>query len=72
MMGTFITPTSANTAPALSARRGSSIDDCNEMKPMYKNIKIRVEVILASQTHQLLHVGLPQNIPVTNEKKLKI
>ena len=30
MMGTFTTPTNASTAPALSARRGSSIAACSD------------------------------------------
>src|SRR6266436_10199104 len=72
MIGTLITPTKASTAPARSARRGSSIDDCSEMNPIYKNIRIRVEVRRASQTHQTPQAGRPQSEPVTSEIKVKI
>ena len=72
MIGTLIAPTSANTAPARSARRASSIDDCKEMNPMYKNIRINVEVMRASQTQYTPHAGLPHKDPVTNEMKVKI
>src|SRR5882724_7528184 len=72
MMGMLMTPTSARTAPARSARRGSSMADCKEMKPMYKNIKISVEVIRASHTHQVPQVGLPQSDPVMSERKVNI
>ena len=33
---------------------------------------MRVEVIRASQTHHVPHVGLPQNAPVTNEIEVNI
>src|SRR5438445_11211533 len=72
MIGTLITPTNASTAPARSARRTSSIEDCRDMNPMYKNIKINVEVSRASQTHQTPHAGRPQSDPVTSEMKVKI
>src|ERR1043166_6541996 len=72
MIGTLMTPTSANTAPARSARRTSSIDDCNEMNPMYKNSRISVEVSLASQTHQTPQAGRPQSEPVASEMKVNI
>src|SRR5438874_13835330 len=67
MIGTLITPTSASTAPAPSAGRGSSIADCKEIKPTYRKSSISVEVIRASQTHHVPHVGLPQKAPVTKE-----
>src|SRR3989442_11617277 len=72
MMGTLITPTRANTAPARSARRGSSIADCKEIKPMYRNKRISVEVMRASHTHHVPQVGLPHNEPVTNDRKVNI
>jgi len=72
MIGTLMTPTSARTAPARSARRVSSIDDCNEMNPMYRNIRIKVEVMRASQTQKTPQAGLPQSDPVTSEMKVKM
>jgi len=39
---------------------------------MYKNIRINVDVIRASQTHHVPHVGLPQNAPVTSERKVNM
>src|ERR1043166_6972609 len=71
MMGTLMTPTSARIAPARSARRGSSIAACSEMKPAERNRRMSVEVIRAAQTHHVPHVGLPQNAPVTNEMAVK-
>src|SRR3954471_12492938 len=72
MIGTLTTPTNANTAPARSARRTSSIDDCREMNPMYKKSRINVEVSRASQTHQTPHAGRPQSEPVASETKVNI
>ena len=71
-MGTLTTPTRANKAPALSARRGSSMDDCKAMKPKYKNNKINSEVKRASHTHQVPHIGLPQREPVTKASKVNM
>src|SRR5471030_3348403 len=59
-----MTPTSASTAPALSARRGSSIADCSDMKPKYRNSNISSEVRRASHTHHVPHIGLPHSEPV--------
>src|SRR5688572_3383939 len=72
MMGTLMTPTTARTAPARSARRGSSIAACNEMNPIYRNSRMRVEVNRASQTHQVPQVGLPHRDPVASEINVKI
>src|SRR5450756_2639587 len=69
MMGTLTTPTSASTAQALSARRGSSMLDCRARKPRYKDSRINSEVNLASHTHQAPHIGLPHSDPVTSDKK---
>ena len=69
MIGTFTTPTSARMAPALSARRGSSIAACSAMKPRYRKNRISSEVIRASQTHQVPHMGLPQKAPVQSARK---
>src|ERR1022692_1245646 len=63
MIGILITPTSASTAPALSARRGSSIAACSAIKPIYRNSRINSEVRRASHTHQVPQVGLPHNAP---------
>src|SRR6267154_677983 len=71
-MGTLTTPTNASTAPARSARRQSSMDDCSEINPIERNSRIRVEVSRASQTHQTPHAGRPQSDPVTSEIKVKI
>src|ERR1035437_8598912 len=69
MMGTLTTPTSASTAQALSARRGSSMLDCSARKPRYKKSRINSDVRRASHTHQAPHIGLPQSEPVTSDKK---
>ncbi len=71
-MGTFTAPTIANIALALSARFLSSIADCKEKYPIYKNNKISSDVNLASHTHQAPHMGLPQNEPVTNAAKVNM
>src|SRR3990167_8602648 len=71
MMGTFTTPTSASTAHALSARRGSSMLDCSARKPRYKNNRISSDVRRASQTHQAPHIGLPHKEPVISERNAK-
>ena len=42
------------------------------MKPMYKKNKIKTEVNLASQTHQVPHIGFPHSDPVTKAKKVKV
>ena len=68
MMGTFTTPTNASTAQALSARRGSSILDCRARKPKYRKSSMSSEVRRASHTHQVPHIGLPHNAPVTKDK----
>jgi len=52
----------------LSARRGSSIDDCRAMNPRYRNSRISDDVRRASQTHQVPHMGLPQSEPVANDR----
>src|SRR6266446_4224342 len=72
MMGTLIKPTSASTAPARSARRGSSIADCSEINPMYRKKRISVDVVRASQTHQVPHVGFPHSEPVTRARNVNI
>ena len=64
MMGTLTTPTSAITAPALSARRGSSIAAWSAIKPRYRKSRISSEVSRASHTHHAPQVGLPHNAPV--------
>src|SRR3954470_23916926 len=64
MIGTLTTPTSAITAPALSARRGSSMAACSDMKPKYRNSRINSDVSRASHTHHVPHIGLPHNEPV--------
>src|SRR3954464_13936967 len=70
MIGTLTTPINASTAPALSARRGSSIAACNEMNPRYRKRRINSEVSRASHTHHVPHVGLPQNDPVQRAIKV--
>ena len=69
MIGTLTTPTSASTAAARSARRGSSMAACSAMKPRYRNSRISSEVRRASQTHQVPHIGLPQSAPVHSDRK---
>src|SRR5487761_2336464 len=69
MMGTLMTPTSARMAPALSARRGSSMAACRAMNPRYRKNKINCEVRRASHTHQAPHMGLPQREPVNKDRK---
>src|SRR5450830_213364 len=69
IMGTFTTPTSASTAQALSARRGSSMLDCSAIKPRYRNNRISSEVRPASHPHQAPHIGLPHKEPVTSDRK---
>src|SRR6266705_1868074 len=71
MIGMLTTPTSASTAPALSARRGSSIAACSAMKPKYRNSKISSDVSRASQTHQVPQVGLPHSEPVHSARSVK-
>src|SRR3954465_5106753 len=66
MIGTLIAPTRASTADALSARRGSSMAATSARYPKYRNSNISSEVNRASQTHQVPHVGRPQNDPVHN------
>ena len=70
MIGIFTTPTNANTAPALSARRGSSMAACKAINPIYRNNRINSEVSLASHTHHAPHVGLPHSAPVHNAKNV--
>ena len=70
MIGTLITPTSASSEAALSARRASSIAACRLMKPMYRNSRISSEVSRASHTHQVPQVGLPHNDPVHSAMKV--
>src|SRR3989339_1729233 len=69
MIGTFTEPTIASNALARSARRGSSIEACNAMKPRYRNSKISSDVRRASHTHHAPHIGLPHNAPVHSEIK---
>ena len=69
MMGTFTTPTSARMAPALSARRGSSMAACSAMKPRYRKNRISSDVRRASHTHHVPHIGLPQKAPVHSDRK---
>src|SRR5438046_2567412 len=66
MMGKLITPTSAMMAPARSRFCCSGITDCKAIKPKYKKNKINTEVNLASQIHQVPHMGFPQMEPVIN------
>src|SRR3546814_2801355 len=68
----FTTPTSASTAPALSARRGSSTADCSAIKAIYKKKRISSDVRRASQTHQVPHIGLPHKAPVHKERKVNM
>ena len=70
MIGTLTTPTSASSAPARSARRGSSIAACSDMKPKYRNSRISSEVSRASHTHQVPQVGLPHSEPVHSAMKV--
>src|SRR5712692_10847856 len=70
MIGMLTTPTSASTAPALSARRGSSIAACSAIKPKYRNSKISSDVSRASQTHQVPQVGLPHSEPVQRARNV--
>src|SRR4051812_28826373 len=70
MTGTLITPTSASTAPALSARRASSIEAWSAMKPKYRNSRMSSEVSRASQTHHVPQVGRPQSEPVQSATKV--
>src|SRR3546814_12120782 len=72
MIGILTTPSNASTAPALSARRGSSTADCSAIKPMYKKRSISSEVRRASQTNQVPHMGLPHKAPVQSERKVKM
>jgi hypothetical protein len=69
MMGTLTAPTSARMAPALSARRGSSIAACSAMKPRYRKNSTSSDVSRASHTHQVPHIGLPQKAPVHSDRK---
>src|SRR3546814_18679351 len=68
----FTTPTSASTAPALSARRGSSTADCSAIKAIYKKKRISSDVRRASQTHQVPHIGLPHKAPVHKERTVNM
>ena len=70
MMGTFTTPTSASKAAERSARRGSSIAACSDMKPIYKNSNTSSDVSRASHTHQAPQVGLPHRAPVHRARKV--
>src|SRR5215207_1277828 len=70
MIGTLMLPTTATSAPARSARRGSSIAETIEMKPAYRNSRISSEVSRASQTHHVPQVGLPQRAPVQSARKV--
>ena len=66
-MGTFSEPTIASNAPARSARRGSSIEACNDINPRYKNNKINSDVSRASHTHHagaLLAIVGSVNVPI--------
>src|SRR5690349_20342854 len=72
MMGTLTTPTTANTAHARSARLGSSIAECNAMNPAYRKSRISVEVVRASQIHQVPQAGLPHNEPVIRATKVNM
>ena len=72
MTGRFTVPTSASTAQARSARRGSSMADSSAMKPRYRNRSSSSEVSRASHTHQVPQVGSPHKAPLTSAMAVNI
>jgi hypothetical protein len=71
MMGTFTTPTTANSAAARSPRLGSSNADRSDITPTYRNRSISSEVSLGSHAQYVPHIGRPQSEPVTNASNVK-
>ena len=68
--GRLTTPTSARIAQALPAPACRSIAERSAITPIYKKNNTNVEVSLASHTHQVPQVGLPQIAPVTKARKV--
>ena len=66
------TPTKAKIEPALSAFCLLSITEKREIIAIYKKNNIKVEVNLASHTHQVPQVGFPHMEPLTNANKVKL
>ncbi len=70
MMGRFTTPTSASMAQARPAVACLSSAERSAIMPTYKKNNTSVDVSLASQTHHVPQVGLPQIAPVTSARKV--
>src|SRR6266704_5038753 len=64
MIGTLTAPTSASTALARSARRGSSMELRRPMYPKYRKSRINSDVMRASHAQYVPHVGLPHSAPL--------
>ena len=63
-MGKFTKPTKASTAQGRPSFPFSSSAFLSAMIPRYSNNRTKVDVSLASHTHQVPHVGFPQIAPV--------
>src|ERR1700743_669622 len=70
-MGTLTIPTTASTALARSARWVSSNEARSPMYPRYKNRSSSSEVRRGVQTHQVPHMGFPNNDPVASAAAVK-
>ena len=71
MIGKLIIPTKDNIAAYLSPLVLFSNELDNIIIPKYKNNKTNSEVSLASQTHQVPQVGLPQIEPVIKVARVR-
>src|SRR5581483_9288532 len=71
MIGTFTTPTIANTALARSARWTSSMADRNPMYPRYRKSRISSDVRRGSHSQYVPHIGAPHKEPVTRAHSVK-
>jgi hypothetical protein len=63
MIGIFTEPTRTNIERNLSAFSWLLNESCKDIKPRYIINSIKVDTILASQTHQVPHVGIPHIDP---------
>lgn len=63
MIGIFIAPTIARILNAVAALVGFGITWRNTMSPKNNKNRMSVGTVLASHTHAVPHVGIPQIIP---------
>src|SRR6266446_4001213 len=70
MIGTFTTPTTANTALARSARCVSSSPARKPIYPRYRKSRMSSEVKRGSHSQYVPHIGWPHSAPVTSAAKV--